>query len=248
MSRQRPGQREAYELSVLSLVASSVAVVMGAVSAFQTRSATALGYSLENSVDFCGSVLVLWRFTSDKSDSKQRLESREQRADAGISIMFLILGSVVFVDALKDILHRDRDRDLVELIALYSPSLVVFLLLGVAKIHVGRCVRSQSLQKDGACSLAGALLSAGVLLSAVVEKFSTVWWLDSFVAVIVSTGLAAKGLSSLYHFYRRNRAFWTYDFWVSSDATSCGGGDDLLLQKATRLTDDEEAPLLLTKM
>jgi len=57
-----PGLQEAYELSVLSLVASLVAVIMGAVSAIQTRSATALGYSLENTVDFLGSLLVLWRF------------------------------------------------------------------------------------------------------------------------------------------------------------------------------------------
>ena len=42
---QRPGIREAYELSVVSLVASGVAVIMGAVSTGQTDSATALGYS-----------------------------------------------------------------------------------------------------------------------------------------------------------------------------------------------------------
>ena len=45
---QRPGIREAYELSVVSLVASGVAVIMGAVSTGQTDSATALGYTLEN--------------------------------------------------------------------------------------------------------------------------------------------------------------------------------------------------------
>ena len=42
---QRPGIREAYELFVVSLVASGVAVIMGAVSTGQTDSATALGYT-----------------------------------------------------------------------------------------------------------------------------------------------------------------------------------------------------------
>ena len=59
----QPGLQQAYELSILSLIAAAVAVMMGAVSSIQTRAATARGYSLENSVDFLGSVLVLWRFS-----------------------------------------------------------------------------------------------------------------------------------------------------------------------------------------
>mmetsp|Transcript_3759 Transcript_3759/g.12251 ORF Transcript_3759/g.12251 Transcript_3759/m.12251 type:complete len:236 (-) Transcript_3759:789-1496(-) len=235
MSRRRPGNQEAFELSVLSLIASFVAIVMGSLSAVQTRSATALGYALENTVDFGGSCLVLWRFAGANADSKQTLESREQRADAGISIMFVLLGLVVFLDAVKNVVFRDEDKDLVELIALYSPSFVVFLLLGVAKIHVGRCVRSQSLQKDGACSLAGALLSAGVLLSAIVEHTTNVWWLDSFVAIIVSTGLAAKGVSALVLFARQGKRFWTATFWVGHDTLQ-------------RPLDDEANPLLPTKI
>mmetsp|Transcript_13381 Transcript_13381/g.53684 ORF Transcript_13381/g.53684 Transcript_13381/m.53684 type:complete len:273 (-) Transcript_13381:588-1406(-) len=193
-----PGLQEAYELSVLSLVASLVAVIMGAVSAIQTRSATALGYSLENTVDFLGSLLVLWRFAgASQYESKHAVESREQRADAGISIMFVVLGGVVAGDAVKDMVDHDGDRDLVELIAMYSPSVVVFVLLGAAKIHVGRSVKSHSLQKDGACSLAGALLSAGVLVSAVIEDFTDIRWIDSFIAIIVASGLAATGICSL---------------------------------------------------
>ena len=75
---QRPGIREAYELSVVSLVASGVAVIMGAVSTGQTDSATALGYTLENCVDFLGSVLVLWRFSGGGDGVRVRL-----RADLG---------------------------------------------------------------------------------------------------------------------------------------------------------------------
>eukprot|EP00633_Aureoumbra_lagunensis_P002673 CAMPEP_0197286608 /NCGR_PEP_ID=MMETSP0890-20130614/2139_1 /TAXON_ID=44058 ORGANISM="Aureoumbra lagunensis, Strain CCMP1510" /NCGR_SAMPLE_ID=MMETSP0890 /ASSEMBLY_ACC=CAM_ASM_000533 /LENGTH=199 /DNA_ID=CAMNT_0042755129 /DNA_START=33 /DNA_END=629 /DNA_ORIENTATION=- len=171
-----PSLQDAYELSVVSLIASFIAIVMGAVSSFQTRSSTALGYCLENTVDFCGSVVLLWRFAGANSyESKQALDSREQRADAGISIMFVVLGGVVFIDAIKGLMNRTADRELLELIALYSPSVFIFVLLGLAKVHVGRAVKSQSLQKDGTCSLAGALLSAGVLISAIIEKYSHVW-------------------------------------------------------------------------
>lgn len=212
---EQPGLQQAYELSILSLIASAVAVMMGAVSSIQTRSATALGYSLENSVDFLGSVLVLWRFSGGGSQTpKQVLESREQRADVGISFMFIILGCVVAADGAKELVDHQGDKDLIELIALYSPSVVVFLLLGTAKIHVGRCVKSHSLQKDGMCSLAGALLSSGVLVSALIEEFfSSIWWVDSFLAVIVAIGLATQGFFSIRAFALRGVAWWTLDFW-----------------------------------
>jgi len=230
------GLRDAYELSVLSLVASFIAILMGAISSVQTRSATALGYCLENAVDFLGSVLVLWRFAGNVS--KEVLDSREQRADAGISMMFIVLGIVVGIDGVKDLLYRDKDRDVVELIALYAPSLVVFVLLGCAKIHVGRAVKSSSLRKDGMCSLAGALLSAGVLLSAVIEELTPIWWIDSLVAVIVAMGLASKGAHSLTLFARKGLRFWTADFWRGDDALAAASS------ASSRPSVLEEDPLL----
>ncbi|KAJ8602710.1 hypothetical protein CTAYLR_003750 [Chrysophaeum taylorii] len=203
---------------------------MGALSTVQTGSATALGYCLENAVDFLGSVLVLWRFAG--STSKETLDSREQRADAGISIMFIVLGFVVAYDGAKDLLQHDRDRDVGELIALYAPSMIIFLLLGLAKLHVGKCVNSLSLQKDGMCSLAGALLSAGVLVSAVIEDLTPVWWVDSFVAVIVAHGLAVKGAMSLHAFSARGIYWWRLSFWRGTAAIL--PSDDL----------DQDQPLL----
>lgn len=204
--------RDAYELSVLSLVASMIAILMGGLSSSLTGSPTALGYCLENSVDFVGSVFVLWRFRVFRV-SKEILDSRELRADAGISAMFVVLGAVVAADGVKGIVAKHPDRDVSLLIAFYAPSLAVFLFLGFAKIHVGRAVKSISLQKDGMCSLAGALLSAGVLMSALVEEFSPIWWLDSFVAILVACALAAKGVSSLVGFARKGIKFWTLNFW-----------------------------------
>ena len=167
---QRPGIREAYELSVVSLVASGVAVIMGAVSTGQTDSATALGYTLENCVDFLGSVLVLWRFSGGGDGvPKDVLDRREKRADAGISAMFVVLAVVVCVDAGRELALHERDRDIVELIVLYTPSTVLFVALGGAKLHVGTAIKSPALRKDGMCSLAGALMSTGVLASAVID-------------------------------------------------------------------------------
>lgn len=233
------GLRDAYELSVLSLIASVLAILMGAISSVQTHSATALGYCLENSVDMLGSVLVLWRFAGSASD--EILDSREQRADAGISMMFVVLGIVVGIDGIVDMVYREKDKDLIELIALYAPSCFVFVFLGCAKVHVGKCVKSTSLQKDGMCSLAGALLSSGVLVSALVEELSAIWWIDSFIAVLVAIGLGVKGLLSLCAFARRGIKFWTVAFWRGlSPRKSVSSADDSnnLLTEEDPLLDD----------
>merc|ERR1719482_2378397 len=136
---------------------------MGAVSTGQTDSATALGYTLENCVDFLGSVLVLWRFSGGGDGvPKDVLDRREKRADAGISAMFVVLAVVVCVDAGRELALHERDRDFVE--------------LGGAKLHVGTAIKSPALRKDGMCSLAGALMSTGVLASAVIEETTDIWW------------------------------------------------------------------------
>lgn len=223
----RSGLRLAYELSIVSLVAAGMALVMGGVSAYQSQSATALGYTLENGVDFLGSVLVLWRFSGGgDSVPKDVLESRERRADAGISAMFVVLACVVTYDATKELIAHDRDKDLVELIALYTPSMAMFLALGGAKIHVGNAIRSPALTKDGMCSLAGAVMSGGVLVSAVLEDTTDIWWADSLVAIVVATGLGIKGIVSLAKDARNGVEWWTRDFWVRGAAGKVAPGDD----------------------
>ncbi len=231
---QRPGIREAYELSVVSLVASGVAVIMGAVSTGQTDSATALGYTLENCVDFLGSVLVLWRFSGGGDGvPKDVLDRREKRADAGISAMFVVLAVVVCVDAGRELALHERDRDIVELIVLYTPSTVLFVALGGAKLHVGMAIKSPALRKDGMCSLAGALMSTGVLASAVIEETTDIWWVDCMVAILVAAALGAKGASTLWRTAEAGTAWWTWAFW-------CG----MCAKSVDCAPDDDDAPLL----
>ena len=231
---QRPGIREAYELSAVSLVAAAVAVIMGAVSTGQTDSATALGYTLENCVDFLGSILVLWRFSGGGDGvAKDVLDRREKRADAGISLMFVVLAIVVCVDAGRELALHEQDRDVVELIVLYTPSALLFVCLGAAKLHVGTAIKSPALRKDGMCSLAGALMSLGVLASAVIEETTDIWWVDCMVAILVAVALGVKGAATLWRMREAGTAWWTSAFWCGC----CPKRVDLTL-------DDDDAPLL----
>ena len=106
--------------------------------------------------------------------------------------------------------------------------MAIFLVLGAAKLHVGGLIKSPALRKDGMCSLAGALMSAGVLLSAVLEDLTDVWWADCFVAIIVALGLGAKGGHSLVQAGQSGQLWWTMAFWTggASKISSVGDGDD----------------------
>jgi len=111
--------------------------------------------------------------------------------------------------------------------------MAIFLVLGAAKLHVGGLIKSPALRKDGMCSLAGALMSAGVLLSAVLEDLTDIWWADCFVAIIVALGLGAKGGHSLILAGQSGQLWWTMKFWTGASSKVAGLVDD-----------DDGAPLL----
>ena len=61
-SLRKPGVREAYVVSWISMVCTVVALVLGLVVSVISKSSATLGFALENAVDTISSALVLWRF------------------------------------------------------------------------------------------------------------------------------------------------------------------------------------------
>ena len=145
----------------------------------------------------------------------------------------VVLAVVVCVDAGRELALHERDRDIVELLVLYTPSTVLFVALGGAKLHGGTAIKSPALRKDGMCSLAGALMSTGVLASAVIEETTDIWWVDCMVAILVAAALGAKGASTLWRTAEAGTAWWTWAFW-------CG----MCAKSVDCAPDDDDAPLL----
>ena len=201
---------------------------MGAVSTGQTDSATALGYTLENCVDFLGSVLVLWRFSGGGDGvPKDVLDRREKRADAGISAMFVVLAVVVCVDAGRELALHERDRDIVELIVLYTPSTVLFVALGGAKLHVGTAIKSPALRKDGMCSWPApscprACSPARSSRRPPTSGGSTAWWRSSWPPPSAPRARRPGRTAEA------GTAWWTWAFWCGMCAKSvdCAPDDD----------------------
>lgn len=207
-------EASAYRISVLSLGLTAVAVVAGFGTTAVTRSAATLGYALENVVDSVGSVLILWRF--DASLTPEVMELRETRSSLGISAMLVLLGVGVGAAAAGHLAKESSTRSEGALLALSVPSVIAFGSLGLVKFRIAAAIDSPALKKDAVCSLSGAALSLGVLVSFALSEVVGVWWGDAAVAVVVGAALAGYGGTSLVR--NRRLRWWTRTFW--SEATS----------------------------
>ena len=183
-----PGPNEAYLISWVSLALTGAAFVIGLVVATSSNSSATLGFALENAVDGISSALVLWRFWGGgHSIPVAELELREKRASVGIALAFVVLAFTVGGTASAHISEHSVPSNVAALLGVSAPSVVVFAVLGVIKLHLGYATRSPSLKKDAACSLCGALLSLGVCVGTAVAD--TAWWFDAVVALLVSGAL-----------------------------------------------------------
>jgi len=170
-SLKQPSSYEAHVLCWVSLVLTLVATAIGIAVSVISKSSATLGFALENAVDTFSSVLVLWRFWGGGGGTPESvLEQREKRASVGIAVAFIILSCTVGGIAVNHLTQENGLHELGILVRLAAPSFAIFLVLGVLKMHVGIKMQSSSLKKDAVCSLCGAGLALGVLLSAIIVQ------------------------------------------------------------------------------
>lgn len=208
-----PGAREAYLICWISLVCTVIAIIVGFIVFVQTESSATLGFALENLVDTISSLLVLWRFWGGGATvPEEELDRREKRADVGIAVSFVALAFIVGSDAVDHLTEREATTNTGALFALSGPSIVIFLVLGCVKMHLGLATNSQSLIKDASCSICGALLSVGTCVgAALVSSGSGIWYVDAVVAVVISEGLLVFGMYTLVT--KAKYKWWTAGFW-----------------------------------
>ena len=199
----KPTTKDAYRLSIVSLLCTVAGAAGGIVLFTNTGSSLCLVFGLESCVDFLSSVVVLWRFfaPSDVSpELEHRLRQRERRASVGISFVLVMLGIGVFGAALNDFRRGQEDvEQYKKIIGLSFLSCIVFGILSLIKFRYADALDSASLYKDGLCSLIGTILSGALFVDSILIEISlSLWWIDPFVAL--GCGIAAfyLGVSALY--------------------------------------------------
>jgi divalent metal cation (Fe/Co/Zn/Cd) transporter len=209
---KNPTSREAFQISVVSALATLLAFIVGLVVSGSSSSSATLGYALENLVDLVSSLVVIWRFYGEVADDE--LEKREKRASIGIALMIILLSICVFSVAVGHLGEKHAPKSIHDLIGLSVPSFLIFSFLGFVKWRISNQLRSPAMRKDAVCSLAGAILSLGVLIGAALfMNDDAIWWFDAFVAILISVCLFLYGLRTLVKNYVEGKAFWTLEFW-----------------------------------
>jgi len=133
------------------------------------------------------------------------LAAREERASIGISFVIILLGFMIVVAAFEDFARGYEDESKEEWVLYYVSflSMIVFGGLGLIKFRFSKMLSSESLYKDGICSMVGAILSASLFCNTVIFLASDggAWWLDPTVALLCGLGSLAYGLHGIYIAY-----------------------------------------------
>mmetsp|Transcript_24237 Transcript_24237/g.67127 ORF Transcript_24237/g.67127 Transcript_24237/m.67127 type:complete len:276 (+) Transcript_24237:340-1167(+) len=219
---KEPTSKSAFILSWWSTALTVVFASAGIGLYLTTGSAMCLVFGLENCVDFLSSVVVLWRFWATGTMTKEKektLKRRELRASMAISIILMILGLGVIATSSFDIVsgpETEKEMDFVLVMA--GISILVFGVLCIFKFHYADVLSSESLYKDGVCSLIGTMLASALLANTlIIEKRPDVWWLDPCVAMICGFSALFIGIHSLVVAYKHRRVpIFSLSWWLMS--------------------------------
>lgn len=191
-----------------------------------------LVFGLENCVDFCSSVVVLWRFFAPRKmtkDHERTLKRRELRASMLISFILVLLGLAVIATSSYDIaMGQVKEAEIDAVIYIAMTSFFICGILTIFKFHYSNKLNSESLYKDGVCSLIGTILAAALFVNTLIIKSRPeIWFLDPFVAMICGFAALYIGIHSIFiSFWYKRVPLFSLSWWVMSRGQDNGHGSD----------------------
>lgn len=175
----------ARRLAWFSLAYMAVEGAVAILAAVMAGSVALLGFGLDSVIEGLASVIIVWRFTGDRTLS----ETAERRAQRGVAITFFVLAPYIAVEAIRTLVAGDHADTSPLGIALAIASLIVMPLLGAAKKRIGARLASAATSGEGTQNLVCAYLAAAVLVGLLGNTWFGLWWLDPAVALLIA-GLA----------------------------------------------------------
>lgn len=136
------------------------------------------------------SVVVLWRFFIPGKISKEKeehLKRRELRASTAISFIMILLGIGVVASSSTDLATNgaESEHEMEIVIAIAFTSVFIFGTLAIFKFQYSKLLQSDSLFKDGLCSLIGTILAAALFINTLIIRTNpSLWWLVRYLVGI----------------------------------------------------------------
>jgi hypothetical protein len=246
-----PTSSHAFILSLVSIVITLIAAIVGIIGYTTLDDSLILIYGLENVVDFFSSAIVLWRFNDHSSSSSSSssntmsvggdeeqqtihndiLLKREKRASIGVSIVLAILGFGGTITSIEDLIKGVGEvipQNMYTLFMISIISIFVFGTLATFKFHYATILNSPSLRKDGVCSAIGAILGVAMFfnsLLAMADDDQFWWFLDPFVALLCGVGALSYGLYGMHKAYVKDGyPIFSCKWWLYGGGTGSSTG------------------------
>ena len=176
----------ARKLAFATLVCTIVITVFGFFTSTESDSMATFGFAFDSFFAVVSSVVILWRFWSDKPDSYV-VAKRETNATAVLAVCLIVSSVAIIGRSISCLYNTTKPEKPVELVILTSVSLSVFLVLFLVKRTIAKKLGSGALMTDAMDSLCGALFALSILITALVLEFTEkAWFMDSGIAILVS--------------------------------------------------------------
>lgn len=180
-------------LAWASLAWMAVEGALGLVAGIQASSIALIGWALGSVIEGLASVIVVWRFTGNRTLS----ETSERRAQRAVAASFWLLAPYIVVEAVRALVFGHQTQATPLSIALTASSLVVMPVLGMMKHRLGARLSSEATAHEGTQNLMCAAQAGAVLVGlAVTAVWSSASWVDPVIALGIAGWSLWEGLES----------------------------------------------------
>jgi divalent metal cation (Fe/Co/Zn/Cd) transporter len=163
------------------LVSGSVSVASG----IAEHSLGVLAAGLSVLADVTGSIVLVWRFRTERSDP-QRAAHVEARAAVAVASALAIIGVVLAFESINALISASHPGSGV--ITVISAGISIFVLVPLAYLKRGTAVAlaSHALKGDSTLSAIGAGTAVLALLGLALDHLFGWWWSDRVVALVIA--------------------------------------------------------------
>lgn len=151
------------------------------------------GFALNALLDSSASVVLVWRFSKERSDPAAA-ERLERRAQYGVAFAMVLVALYVGLQAIRGLVEGLHPEASVFGAAVSTGSLLVLPWLGRAKLRVASALPSGALRGDAILTLASAALAATTLVALLLNAGLDWWWADPVVALLIAAALGIEGV------------------------------------------------------
>jgi divalent metal cation (Fe/Co/Zn/Cd) transporter len=180
-------------LAWVSLVWMGAEGAIGLWQGLMVGSIALIGWALGSAVEGLASVIVVWRFTGERTLS----DTAERRAQQAVAVSFWLLAPYVAVESVRDLLSGHHADTTIIGMVLAASSLLVMPVLGYAKQRLGARLDSGATAGEGIQNYLCAAQAGAVFLSlAVTANWAGGWWLDAVIGLAIAAWSVWEGIGA----------------------------------------------------